>query len=492
MSNVGRVLRVRRIVAWVLAILVAISGAVLLALNLYVQSQATQIRIQQELSQRLGMPLRIHRISVTPWNGLNLSGIVIPDSRVEDKQPFLTAQDLRLYVRFRSIFWRPLVIKEVALIKPVVLWSQNQSGKWRLPSNSRALPDLSAAGTTPPSAGATLNGLATPVPPSKIGLPQNEPAGFDANAPQIKRVNLIDGTFHFFDRENRTVALFDGVRFLSTVRDLFSIRGEARVSKVRLRDRVSLSELRSPVRYDPEKLELSALSARIAKGKLSGSFQMQPQLENSPFSLEAHFDGVQADQVVTDAGGPAQVVRGILEGTIKAAGNTAHAVTGEGRIALRNGQVQQFTVLAAIGQLLQIEELTRLDLQQAEAQFHFANRQILVDELVLRSPNLRLNANGSVSYEGKLALNSTLTINEKIRGQLFRAIRENFAATGEPGEYALPFQISGTVEKPKTDLMQRAVGADLKNLGGVIDALFGRGKKKNPSSTPEPSAASTP
>jgi hypothetical protein len=117
---------------------------------------------------------------------------------------------------------------------------------------------------------------------------------------------------------------------------------------------------------------------------------------------------------------------------------------------------------------------------------------ILVDELILRSPNLRLTATGSISLRGgKLALDSVLAINDKIRSQLFRGIRENFVATSEPGQYALPFHVGGTVDKPKTDLMERAVGAELKSLGGVIDALLGHGKgkkKKNPEmNTPSPS-----
>jgi len=223
---------------------------------------------------------------------------------------------------------------------------------------------------------------------------------------------------------------------------------------------------------------------------------MQTQAENSPFTVHADFQGVQADQLIIEAGGPPGIVRGVLEGTFDATGNTAEALAGQGMIALRDGHVQQFSVLAAVGQLLQIEELTQLDLQQAQAKFHLTTGRFLIDELVLQSPNLQLGATGSVTFDGKLALDSTLTINEKIRGQLFRGIRENFVATAEPGRYALPFHVGGTVDRPRTDLMERAVGADLKDLGGVIDALLGRGKgkkKKNPDTvTPAPSAAPTP
>ncbi|MEY2492041.1 MAG: hypothetical protein QOH24_992 [Verrucomicrobiota bacterium] len=488
--------RVRRIVGWMIAVVVALCAATLLGLNLYVQSQGTQARIQQELSQRLGMPLQIRRISVTPWSGLKLSGMVIPQTSALKGQAFLTAQDLQLRVRLRSIFWRPLVIKEIALIKPVVVWPQNESGKWRLPvtvgaAESQASPPAEQAqSTATPSAIIEGGPLQSP---AQVAPKKNERSADNAATTQVKRVNLIDGSFHFLDRQDRNVALFDGVQFFSTMRDIASIRGETRVAKIALRDRVFLSDLHSPVRYDPEGLGLSALSAHIAKGKLTGSFEMQPQAENSPFTVNATFQDVQADQLVTEAGGPHEIIRGVLQGTLNASGNTADALSGEGTIELRDGHVQQFTVLAAIGQLLQIEELTQLDLQQAEAKFHLANREVLIDELVLRSPNLRLSATGSVTFDGKLALNSTLSINEKIRAQLFRGIRENFVATDEPGQYALPFHVGGSIDRPTTDLMSRAVGADLRDLGGVIDALLGRGKSKkkkhSDAPTPEPSAS---
>ena len=60
--------RLRRTIGWLFLVVVAIFLVSLLGANLYVQSQATQERIQQELSQRLKMPLQIQRISVNLGN----------------------------------------------------------------------------------------------------------------------------------------------------------------------------------------------------------------------------------------------------------------------------------------------------------------------------------------------------------------------------------------------------------------------------------------
>jgi len=466
-------------IGWCLAIVGACCAAALLALNLYVQSAATQSRIQQELSQRLGMPLRIARISITPWSGLRLSGITIPQRDPGAATPFLDASSVRLRVRLASVFRQPLVIKQITLVKPQVTWPQNDSGKWRIPARQRER-SVTQGGATPP-------GGAEPVPtPSR---PMREPPFPE---PEVQRVKVQDASFRFLDRTQSTVALFDGVQFSSALREGNSLRGETRIGKIALRDRFFLTNVRAALRYDPGQLELSQIQARVAKGELAGTFGVEPQTPDSPFTLHATFRGVDVNEIIERAGGGKGVAHGLVEGTLDASGKIADpsALTGSGTISLHGGHVQQFTVLAMLGQLLQIDELSQLDLQQAEARYHLAGTSVMIDGLNLRSQNLALSATGTIGFDGRVALNSTLTINDKVRGQLFRGMRENFVATDVPGEYSLPFHIGGTLEKPKTDLMERAVGVDLKNIGGVIDALFGRGKgrkKKEGESMPQPS-----
>jgi hypothetical protein len=100
---------------------------------------------------------------------------------------------------------------------------------------------------------------------------------------------------------------------------------------------------------------------------------------------------------------------------------------------------------------------------------------VTIDELILRSPNIRLTASGTVAFNGRLKLDSQLAINEKIRGQLFKAIRQNFQPINEPGYSAIDFQVGGTIDRPSTNLMDRLVGRDLSSM---INSFFGGGKKE--------------
>ena len=124
--------KIRRIAWLALGGIIGIFVILLLGVNLYVQSQGTQARIQQELSQRLDTPLQIRRISVTPWGGLKLSGITIPQTNSAVDTPFLEAKTFRLRIRFASLFSRRLVIKEISLLRPEVVWTQNADGKMAL------------------------------------------------------------------------------------------------------------------------------------------------------------------------------------------------------------------------------------------------------------------------------------------------------------------------------------------------------------------------
>jgi len=487
--------KLRRIALVALGVVIAFGAIVLIGVNLYVQSQGTQAKIRQELTRRLGTALKIRSMSVTPWGGLELSGITIAQTSAASPSNFLEARTFRLRVRFLSLLSRRLVIKEVSLVNPHVVWTQDAEGKWRLPgARERDTPAVSAnqvpniisgspaegepvQPTASPALAATPIQLPSPPQLRVNKFPKQEPRL--AIAPEVQQVSIKNGNFSFLDRAGALLASFKGVYFHTSIRSALALHGNTKVAKISLRDRFFLEQLQSPLRYEPDVLELSNMSARAGSGVINGYFAMQPEAEDSPFTTRVTFRNVLADQIVSDAGGPKSVVQGKLEGSFEAAGKTTdpNALIGKGEIFLRDGRVQQYSLLVLLGQILQIEELTELHLEQAQAKYHVGPGLVTVDELILRSPNIRLSASGTVGFNGKLKLDSQLAINEKIRGQLFSAIRQNFQPASEPGYFALDFQVGGSIDRPSTNLMDRLVGRD---LGNMINSLFGGGKAQRP------------
>jgi len=492
--------KLSRLLLWLLGGAVVLAFLVLLAANLYVQSQGTHHRIQQELSQRLNTTLRLRQISVTPWSGLKLNGITIPQEPGKIGGNFLQAQSFQLRVQFWSLFSDRLVIRQVSLTKPEVVWAQNSSGKWRLP-------ELPPEKAPPPPAPAASAAPAVSAPPSPASVTAaevtrpNDPALAATSAPvftpEVQRVNLKDGNFTFLDSAGRVIAKFNGLNFHSSFRTATAIKGSTRVGKISLRDRFFIEDLESPLHYDPAELVFSNISAHAAGGSITGRFEMEPQAPDSPFTAVVKFRDLEAEKLMTNAGGPAGMIQGRVEGFLDAEGKTAdsNALTGRGEIILRDGKLQQYSLLVALGQILQIDELMQLHLEQAEVKYHISPGIVTIDQLLLRSPNIRLTATGTISFRGKLRLDSQLALNDKVRRQLFTPIRENFQALKEPAGYAaVDFKVSGTVDRPKTDLMDKLVGHDLRDLGGVIGSLFGHAKKKKKPAevTPSPSPVAVP
>ncbi|HEX8281702.1 MAG TPA: AsmA-like C-terminal region-containing protein, partial [Chthoniobacterales bacterium] len=469
--------KVSRIALYVAGAIFGVLAVALLAVNLYVQSQGTQARIQNELSQRIGTTLRIQRISVTPWWGLKLTGITIPQEAGSDAGNFLKADTFRLRVRLSSLFSSQLVIKEISLINPTVVWAQNSDGKWRLPVALAAdVPAPAAGQLSAPATEGPLVRRDEVAPPSDAAEPGAAPF-----TPEIRRVKLTNGNFRFLDAKGRPVANFEGFAFQSTLRRTNDVRGTANVAKVSLRERFFLEGLKSPVKYDPSTLDFSDITARAGGGEITGRFFMRPGDPESPFEATVRFRDVQADQIVTAAGGPSGMVRGRIEGSLEANGKTAdpNALAGSGEIYLRDGELRQYSLLVALGQVLQIDELTQLHFEQAQVKYHITPGVVMIDELLLTSPNIRLAAKGTVSFGGKLRLDSQLAINDRIRSQLFRGMRESFRPVEPAGYAAVDFKVTGTVERPKTDL-HKLVRRDLQDLTGVISDLLGRTKRDRP------------
>ncbi|MGH8094432.1 MAG: AsmA family protein [Chthoniobacterales bacterium] len=484
-----------RLLLWLLGGVLLLAGVLLIGINLYVQSQGTHHRIQQELSQRLGAPLKLQQISITPWSGLKLNGITIPQEPGKIGGNFLEAQSFQLRVQFWSLFRERLVIRQVSLIKPEVIWAQNPSGKWRLPelpvekkppAPSSSAPSVVASGSATP--GTIARAPAAPTTPNEPVFAEKPAPVF---VPEVQRVNLKDGDFTFLDSAGRMIAKFTGLDFRSSFRTATEVTGIAKVEKISLRDRFFIENLESPLRYEPGALAFSNISAHAAGGMISGRFEMQLQEQDSPFTAQVKFRELQAGKLLTNAGGPAGMIQGRIEGSLDAEGKTAdsNALTGQGEIILRDGKLQQYSLLVALGQILQIDELMQLQLEQAEVKYHISPGIVTIDALVLRSPNIRLTAIGTINFRGKLHLDSRLALNDKVRRQLFAPIRENFQPISDPPGYAaVDFKVSGTVERPKTDLMDKLVGRDLRDLGGVISSLFGHPKKKKnrEAATPSP------
>jgi len=170
-----------------------------------------------------------------------------------------------------------------------------------------------------------------------------------------------------------------------------------------------------------------------------------------------------------------------------------NSIAGSGQLVLSNGQFHQFKLLQMLGSVLQIEELSQLNFQEALASWRIENGVVQLDQLVLQSANLRLSAQGVVQLDGRLDLSATLAINQKISRQLPDFIESNFQPVPNSDLRSLDFKFFGTTTHPRTDLGVRILGLDIekkveKRAVDILHNIFGGKKRKNntPSASPIP------
>ena len=450
------------------AILIAFAAVLLLAVvaffgvNLYIQSPGTQARIQEELGKALRMPLRITNTSLTPWSDLMITGITIPNG----DSNFLDASAFNARYRLAPLFGGKLIITEMSVDRPHIVWAQNAEGKWEVPKPAKKAASVEAV----------------PVPKAEPVKREEKAAKESGFQVVVDGFQIRNGTVELLDKDRHPVAIFTNVNMNYTTLTADRLEGTAEIGRIVWNDWLAFDTVRAPFRYAGGDLDLPEITALLAGGAVSGSFRMRGEEPEAPFVAALKIEGVNAAKLSTDAGWSEGQALGTLSGNVDAHGSTNEVarLEGTGRLHIRDGRFRQLELLETIGLALQIRQLSDLRLKDGRAEFHLADEKAFVDALSLEALDLRITAEGLVRFDGKLQFASRLSVDDSLHRQLPGIVADNF--TAEPGErHALAFEVTGKRFKPKTNLLDRVIG---KKIGGqfedLVSSIFSSKKKEEP------------
>ena len=499
--------KVLRTVLIILVALIGVAGIGILAANLYIQSKPTQQKIERKLSKTLHVPLGIQRASLTPWGGLSITGIAVPQAQPESNVHFLDAQECCIHFRFFPLFRRKLVIDQVLLDTPKVVWIQNASGRWVFPEVALSEAGLPPEPEQPPLPRESPSAPSVPEPaqsPSTaetpaVSAPLAAPPGTGPVKPfevVLSQLKIRNGSFDFSDAAGRRIAFFSNVNVKVPSATPDFAAGTAKCEKISVHDSLFVGDLNTRFSYSKEQLALSGLYAGIAGGVVTGDLVIKTSEPKSPFTADIKLEKVDLNRLITEAGGPAEQASGALSGYLDIYGQTgvADSFTGSGQLELSGGQLNQYEIFQMLGKVLQIEELSQLNLQQASAAWRIENGVIRVDQLTLQSVNLRLTAHGVVQLDGRLDLDASLAINQKISHRLPDFIAANFKPVENSDLRGLDFKIFGTTSNPRTDLGVQILGKEIekkveKTAVDLLQNIFGGKKKRNKDRSAKPAPA---
>jgi hypothetical protein len=453
------------------AVLVVLVVALLVGLNLYIQSPGAQARIQEELSKALRLPLKITNTSVSPWSDLRITGISIPDGEAN----FLEATSFSARYRLLPLLQGKLVISEMQVQSPKVIWIQNAEGKWKLPSPEKAAAISREEG---PSS-------ATPAPApaskevAKTAKEDKHPAKKKDFVVQVDRFDIKDGTFELLDKDRNPAATFQGVTMTYTKLSAEHVEGTAMIAKAVWADGYTLENISTPFSYMSADQELwfSDVSATLAGGSLRGNYRSRLEGDHTRFICKLSVDRINLEPLIVQGGGEVGQASGEMRGKFEMRGDTERMdkAEGQGTLELRNARFRQFTLLQDLGRIFEIREFADFYISEGQTEFRVSGEKITLDQVTLLAPSLEIGAKGTVRLdknekkERKLALEARLSVDKSVISRLPIDISKSFA-TDERGRLAIDFKVSGTLDRPKTDLDEK-----LKNqtINSQYNSLFG-------------------
>ncbi len=487
-----------KVILILIGALVLLAGLGVLFMNLYVQSAKTHRRIELKLGEALQLPLKISRATFTPWSGLQVSGITVPQANPPGGGNFLEAPEFLVRLRFWPLFQRKLIIDEIKVTEPKIVWFQNNDGQWKPPSvpvSAQTAPEKEVEPERQPVSAETPQPVEEPSAPAE---PEKERTRLRPFEVLVNSLQIDHGSFDFFDRNQKSAASFADVNVRCPGATQNLVEGTARSGKVSIFDTVFVQDLKTSFSFSSSgRLSLPDFNSTIAGGSLCGSFWIETSQKNSPFTGKLEFAGVDLNRLIAEAGGQTGLAAGTIKGQLDLAGLTrdSRSAKGRGAITLTDGQIREYEILQMLGQALQIEELVQLKLQQSQLEFRVDDGRVLVDQLVLQSQNLNLSAKGSVRFDGKMDLHAQLAVNPKISRQLPGFVVSHFKPVENTDLRSLDFDVTGTLSKPRTNIVKQMLGSQIeKQAVDLLQSIFGRKKKSDDKKKPkdQPAAETAP
>ena len=448
-------------------ILIAIGGllllwaAAILFVNIYLQSSAVQTRLRDAIAREVGAPAQIRQTYYTPWSGIAISSLTIPGPG-DAKQPLLEIEKIHIGVDLLALLQGQLIVKRLDLLSPSFVFRQPPK------SSSTAAEPPEAPIALPmdhlPQAASSLVQTQVPSTPAKA-RPEMPPA-------QIKAFRVQDGRAVFFDAKGKKALEMQGVFVTAEPDGKDKFKGTYRIERGLVWNAISPRKFEGTFEWNAGHLSLPDLQANLADGRLTGQLEW---LQDKSFVLAAQVEGASLPKLASDAGLDAAGTQGLFNGKLALQGTAGQpeTFTGSAQVSLVEAQMEPIELIRQLGELLRVDELRLLTLKNAEADFTIANQQVVVERLLLASENLMIDAVGTTAFGGDLNLQARLHVNEKLRKETRGLLGKNLKPSETEGYAHMPFSVTGSLSRPKSDLLDKMVGLRIgQDVGGLLKNLL--------------------
>lgn len=461
--------------------LIALAAIATLGLNLYLQSSGVQQRLAAAVSPGTGAPPAIGATYYTPWSGLVVSRVKLPPQPGSNR-PMLEIPTLKLRIALGDLFAGRLTIENIDIIEPVLVLARQPGGAW-IEKKSPAPASLPAAAEPSEPIAQTTTQPETPV--ATNAAPETKKSETRLEAFQVK-----NGTAIFYTQSGMPSFKAEGLDIESAPSPDGGITGKFRLARAAIQGAVQPRDITGTFSWKDGRLAIPDVKGSWAGGEIAGAFELLP---DPAFRASIAADNVSLQKFAADSGVDPGNTGGTFRGNLALQGipGSPETFLGGGKAVLSEARVEPVDFIRQLGELLRIEELRLLELGTAEADFSIRDGRVIVDRLVTVTENLMMDATGTIDFAGALDLDARFHVNEKLRRETRGLLGTNFKPSEQAGYTHMPFEVGGTLAKPKTDLLDKLVGVRIgQDVGGFLKSILRMpGTKKQPKPTPAPQPA---
>jgi len=452
-----------------LAVIVVLAAV---ALNLHLQSAAMQQQLRQAAVDTIGLPLNVRSAVYTPWDGIRLRGLVMPDMENAGVN-FLEASEFQIIFRLLPLLQREFVVSSLRLKEAVLTWRQNADGRWRVPRKpEEAVPAPAGTPVTPQPAPTATPGTARPAVEIVEAVVPEPVIAVRVDGMEVRRSRIL-----FENRDGWPLLDADGITARADLTPEGNARGEARVPEAVLAGLIVARDLASDFTLEEGLLKLEDIRGDIAGGKLEGRGQVATRTDGSPYEWDLQLEGFAMSELRLPASFGGTRFEGSLTAGFAAKGRNApqRRLQGKARVELNGGRMVPSDYLRGLGQALGIREMQGLDFRQAYADLRLEDDFIHVAPLWLQTDDFAVEMKGPVARGGTLDLKARLILSPSSAGRIAALTGRELPAAnveGLEGFRALDFQVNGTLEKPQSDLASRLLGGGVRGRIGEFFLNF--------------------
>ena len=444
--------------------IIVLAAIVLLCINLYLQSDGVQQRIRDSAERALGAEVKVRSSMYLPWSGFVIRGISVPDPTNANIN-FAEAEALRIRFALRPLTEGRFVITECTVFRPKLVVRQLENGEWVFPLGRERI-ELTEAPKEAPTT--TRKGISFKT--------------------ELQNLRLRGGSIVFLNAKNRAIVSLDKADISAQIAPDRSAAGTFEIGRSDFFGSLKPRKIGGPFTWDGKNLDFPDIQGLLAGGKLTGKYHMQTR-EQPSFTLALQVAGVLLRKLAEEAQVEPGKTEGSLQGSLEMNGDPRDigSVNGVGQFELVSAQLKPVEFLVKLGELLQIDELQLLKLTDARINATIQDERVHIDDVTLKSDNLILQGTGPVRFNGKMNLNASLMVNRKLQQQLKGVLSKNFVDSEDPEYRELPFTVTGRVDNPKTDLLDKLIGAKVgQDVGGMLMNILRSSASPQPDNKKEP------